>query len=301
MCLCVPEPESLENDISPTGDTLIVPTDDHVTMLGAEKPVDYKSNNDRKFEIKGQAHAGKGEGHRSRSSSGSSYDSEGEKNEGSYSSPDFADREDKPDDLTPTEELRNRYRERSNLIGEPEDDNLDNAMEKEGYSEPYIRDLGPLEGETDLDAVPPNGLTFDTNLYYDDDNVDDKERPDENFNVTPRSPKRKYQSSSSESEPENESDKYSDDDDDIGRCEIEGTPDDGDLDEDKGRKKTDSDEGGDRTANDSDIHDDDEKKSRSSASDDEEKFEGIIDNFDDVSQDDDSEGDDEDKPGETNV
>ena len=282
LCLCVPEPETLEN--GPT-DTDTVPREDDVAVLGAGKPpVDDKQ--DRKLEIEGQVHPGD-EDQRHRSSSGSSYDSDGEKNEGTYTSPDYADRykdeeEHRPDDLSPIEERLDR--ERDSYISQPDEKTPEVTP---GYDEPDDKDQRIFPGETDLDAVPTDEISVETNL--DDVVDDDKKEPDENFNMPPRNPKRKYQSSS-EIEPDEEPEK--DEDGDKGADIIEGTPAGGAVDDDEGEKP----QGDDEKTGDSDA----DEKSKSSASDNEERFDQIKDDIDEDKPQDDDETKDgyKDKPGE---
>ena len=276
--VCVfPEPETLENGLEPT-DTDTVPRDDDVAVLGAGKPpVD-----DIQLKIEGQVHPCD-EDQRHRSFSGSSYDSDGEKNEGTYISPDYSDKykdeEDlRRDDFSPIEE---RDRERDSYISQPDEKTPEVTP---GYDEPDEKGEKVFPGETDLDAVPEDALIVKANL--DDDG--DKKKPDENFNMAPRSPKRKYQSSS-ESEPEEDLEKEDD--------KIEGTPTVDDVDDDEGREKP---EDNDEKTSESDT---DEKKSKSSVSDDEDKFDKIKDDIDEdkPGEEDETKDDDKDKAGEANV
>ena len=268
LCLCVPEPETLENGVAPT-DTVLLDEDVPVVSATAPQPEDKDIT---KLEFEGQVHPGV-EGARTRSSSGSSYDSDGEKNEGTYTSPDYADKykdeeEQRPDDLSPVEEKIDPERER--YASQPDD--------VQGYDEPDKQDRDAFPGETDLDAAPENNETVETNL--DDVVADDKDRPDENFNMAPRSPKRKYESSS-ESEQEEEPDRDNENDD----------------------AKRDADEVGKETQKPEDeeprvdegADDDAEKRSRSSSSSDDEKFDKLKDDIDQTRD------EDKDKPGETSL
>ena len=294
LCLCVPEPEILENGLAPT-DT--VPQDDDVAVLSAGPP-QPDDKDIRKLEIEGQVHPGdENQDQRRRSSSGSSYDSDGEKNEGTYTSPDYADKykdeeDQRPDDLSSIEERADR--ERDSYISQPE--------EKPGYDEPDEKDKDVFPGETDLDAISTNDTTFETNL---DDVIDgDKDKPDENFNMAPRSPKRKYQSSS-ESEPEEEPEKN---DEDRKAGKEEGKEDDqfgeppaaeGEVVDGEERPKS-----GDVMPQEGKDSDADEKKSKSSSDEEEEKFDDLKNDIDrERPQDDDDEtkNEDQEKPGETYV
>ena len=260
-------------------------------MLGAGPP-QPDDKYIRKLEIEGQVHPGDGnQGQRRRSSSGSSYDSDGEKNEGTYTSPDYADKykdeeDQRPDDLNPIEERADR--EGDSYISQPE--------EKSGYDEPDERSKDAFPGETDLDATPTNDITVETHL---DDVIGvDKDTPDVNFNMAPRSPKRKYESSS-ESEPEEEPEKYDEDSKQTEESDRFKEPSaaEGEIADSEERQKPD--DVMPRTDCDSEA---DEKKSKSSSSDDDEKFDDLKNDIDrGRPQDDNAETKDEDKdePGET--
>lgn len=255
--LCVPEPDTLVNgSAAPEELASVPPTEDKET---------------RKLEIEGQVHSGavgdegRGEpqvaGDRRSSTSGSSYDSDGEKNEGSYTSPDYAERY--PQDSAPDPVLMSPIAEQSRDHVTPADDVMVQKPEE------------PIPGETDLDAVTPTEeakplVIEETNL--DEEPQDDAQTPtqdkaDENSNVAPKNPKRKYESSS-ESEAEDE------------RPEKEPeqpAEDDSAKPEEKGDDK-------------------DEMDSKSSHSDDEEKFAALKEEIDEQKPQDE---DDANKPGDT--